>query len=75
MGVVAAMLAGTRTRSPAKRPIAPPPPKAGAFHTREEGPSEFVRFYERGDLPISIEHRGTGNKIQWKVGRVVGELS
>jgi hypothetical protein len=29
--------------------------------------SEFRRFYERGDLPISIEHSGAGNRIQWKV--------
>jgi len=28
---------------------------------------QFRRFYERGDLPISIEHRGVGNRIQWKV--------
>eukprot|EP00698_Gefionella_okellyi_P003104 TRINITY_DN12901_c0_g1_i1.p1 TRINITY_DN12901_c0_g1~~TRINITY_DN12901_c0_g1_i1.p1 ORF type:complete len:213 (-),score=31.21 TRINITY_DN12901_c0_g1_i1:54-692(-) len=46
---------------------APPPPKAGAFKSRDEGPSEFQRFYERGDLPIAVEHRGSQNKIQWKV--------
>lgn len=28
---------------------------------------QFRRFYERGDLPIAIEHRGVGNRIQWKV--------
>ena len=28
--------------------------------------SEFRRFYDRGDLPIQIEH-GSPNKIQWKI--------
>jgi hypothetical protein len=41
---------------------------AGAYKTRENPPNtEFRRFYERGDLPISIEHRGVGNRILWKV--------
>lgn len=30
-------------------------------------PTEFRRFYDRGDLPIAIDHRGTGNRICWKV--------
>jgi hypothetical protein len=29
--------------------------------------TEFRRFYQRGDLPISIDHCGVKNKIQWKV--------
>ena len=28
--------------------------------------SEFRRFYDRGDLPIAIEH-GPQNKIYWKI--------
>jgi hypothetical protein len=50
-------------------PKAQPPaqaPKAGAVKRRAIVPSEFRRFYDRGDLPISIEH-GPQNKIQWKV--------
>ena len=44
------------------------PPVSGAFKVRMNPPNtEFRRFYERGDLPIAIEHRGVGNKIQWKV--------
>lgn len=44
------------------------PPKAHAFTRRSNPPnSELRRFYERGDLPISIDHRGVKNKIQWKV--------
>jgi len=41
-------------------------PVAGAVKRRAIVPSEFRRFYDRGDLPISIEH-GPQNKIQWKV--------
>lgn len=29
--------------------------------------SEFRRFYERGDLPISVEHTSAGTKVGWKV--------
>jgi hypothetical protein len=39
-----------------------------AFARRANPPNtEFRRFYERGDLPIQIEHGGTANKIAWKV--------
>lgn len=41
-------------------------PIAGAMHKRNVPVSDFRRFYERGDLPISIEH-GPQNKIAWKV--------
>jgi hypothetical protein len=41
-------------------------PKAGAVRRRPVPPSEFRRFYDRGDLPIQIEH-GPSNKIQWKI--------
>lgn len=39
-----------------------------AFKPRANPPnSEFRRFYERGDLPIAIDHSGSQPKIQWKV--------
>jgi len=41
-------------------------PKAGAFNARAIPVSDFRRFYDRGDLPISIEH-GPQNRIAWKV--------
>ena len=41
-------------------------PIAGAVRRRAIVPSEFRRFYDRGDLPIAIEH-GPQNKIFWKV--------
>lgn len=50
---------------PKEKP-APPKPKANATRRRRIEPSEFRRFYDRGDLPISIEH-GPTNKIMWKI--------
>jgi len=42
------------------------PPKAGAFARRNIAPSEFRRFYDRGDLPIQVHHAAS-NRIAWKV--------
>jgi hypothetical protein len=50
-----------------KQPPKAKPPKAGAFQKRPIPATEFRRFYERGDLPIAIQHRANGNKIDWKV--------
>lgn len=48
--------------------VKPSPPKAGAYKRRENPPnSAFRRFYERGDLPIAVDHRGSKNVIAWKV--------
>ena len=47
-----------------ERPIQTPP-RSGAFQKRSIAPSEFRRFYDRGDLPVAISH-GSGNKIAWK---------
>lgn len=55
----------TSLNKPKERP-APQKPKAGAFNQRTIPSSEFRRFYDRGDLPIAIEH-GPQNKIYWKV--------
>jgi len=41
-------------------------PLAGASKKRAIPPSEFRRFYDRGDLPIQIIH-GSPNSIQWKI--------
>jgi len=42
-------------------------PKAGAVKKRQIPASEFWRYYDWGDLPIIIEHSGSGNRIAWKV--------
>ena len=28
--------------------------------------TDFRRFYDRGDLPVAIEHTAAGNRILWK---------
>jgi len=39
-----------------------------AFAERPNPPNtEFRRFYERGDLPVQIDHGGVANRIAWKV--------
>jgi hypothetical protein len=60
-----------RTKSPDASSIAassPSPPKAGAFNRRDNPPNTtFRRHYERGDLPISVDHKGYRLGIKWKV--------
>ncbi len=39
-----------------------------AFQARPNPPNtELRRFYERGDLPIQIDHGGVANRLAWKV--------
>ena len=50
------------------RRIRNPRQKKTAFMERPNPPNtEFRRFYERGDLPVQIEHGGSHNRIAWKV--------
>ncbi|CAI2375484.1 unnamed protein product [Moneuplotes crassus] len=53
------------TLNPKKEAIKPKKPKAGARKKRKIPISEFRRFYDRGDLPIIIEHSGSGCKLKW----------
>ena len=53
------------TTKAAERPQ-PLKPKAGAINRRPVPTSEFRRFYDRGDLPICIDH-GPQNRIFWKI--------
>ena len=39
----------------------------GAYKVRHTGPTQFRKFYERGDFPIALEHDTKGNRISWKV--------
>jgi len=42
--------------------------KFAAFCERPNPPNtELRRFYERGDLPIQIDHGGVANRLAWKV--------
>ena len=56
----------TSSKAQAKPKEVAKKPKAGATNKRDITPSEFRRFYDRGDLPIAIEH-GPQNKIYWKI--------
>ena len=58
----------TRTLKATQAAAKPGPPRAGSKSRRDNPPNTaFRRFYERGDLPIAVEHRGTKNVISWKV--------
>ena len=43
--------------------------KKGISQKKRQNPpnTEFRRFYERGDLPIQIDHSGVTNKVNWKI--------
>lgn len=45
------------------------PQKGDKSTTKRPNPpnSEFRRFYERGDLPVVVEHTGSGRRVGWKV--------
>lgn len=55
------------TLLPKKEFSSPQAPKAGARYRRPIPISEFRRFYDRGDLPVQVDHQGTKCKIYWKV--------
>jgi len=59
---------GGKTSSllPKKEKIVEKPKKAGATNKRIIPSSEFRKFYDRGDLPISVMHSGSGAKLFWK---------
>jgi hypothetical protein len=43
-------------------------PVAGAYNVRpNKKPTEFRRFYDRGDLPLQVAFDGATRKVQWKV--------
>ena len=50
---------------PKPKPV-PHRPMAGAVVRRQIPVSEFRLFYDRGDLPVTIDH-GPQNRINWKV--------
>jgi hypothetical protein len=43
------------------------PPSSQCMVVRDSGPSEFRRFYDRGDLPIAVDHHSGANQILWKI--------
>lgn len=57
----------TSSKFQKKNAIKAAKPKAGAVNRRKIPLSEFRKYYDRGDLPIFIDHMGSGNRIDWKV--------
>jgi len=55
------------TLNPKKLVFLPPTQIAGAVARRAINVSEFRRFYDRGDLPIKIDHQSSVSKIEWKI--------
>jgi len=53
--------------SPREGQVPTSPPRAGATMRRPVNTTEFRRFYDRGDLPVSVFHGAVGGKIAWKV--------
>ncbi|XP_037248479.1 parkin coregulated gene protein isoform X1 [Falco biarmicus] len=58
---------GFTVKAMMKNTVVRGPPLAGAFKERPTKPTAFRKFYERGELPIALEHDTKGNKIAWKV--------
>jgi hypothetical protein len=69
---------GTGTGGTDARPVSEPEEKRHtpksklmdfqAFAERPNPPNtEFRRFYERGDLPVQVDHGGVSNRVAWKV--------
>jgi hypothetical protein len=60
-GGAASSLAQPRRKPKPKAPI------SGAYRVRKVQPTEFRRFYDRGDLPLQVAFDGAQRKVQWKV--------
>lgn len=57
-----------RADAPKPRRVRKGPPSASSTKQRTNpANTEFRRFYDRGDLPIQIDHKGVNNKLSWKV--------
>jgi hypothetical protein len=50
-----------------KKNFDPLAPKSGAFLKRDVPLSEFRRYYDRGDLPIRVDHQSSSPKLLWQV--------
>jgi len=55
------------TLNPKKHVFLPPAQISGALSKRVISVSEFRRFYDRGDLPIKVDHQSAISKTEWKI--------
>jgi len=61
-GGASSSIAKPKRKAPAAKPV------AGAFKLRiTKKPTEFRRFYDRGDLPLQVSFSGATRKVAWKV--------
>lgn len=67
VGVAGMAFARSNSEKQGRVVVPPEPPKAGAHRPRPIEASDFRRYYDRGDLPIAIQHTATQNRILWKV--------
>ena len=57
----------TATLLPKKEKVKPKAPISGVFQQKTIIETEFRKFYERGDLPLYMEHSASGCKLKWKL--------
>jgi hypothetical protein len=53
--------------APVKKKAVKPPTCNAKKPRKNEIPTEFRRFYDRGDLPLQVAFEGAQRKVQWKV--------
>ena len=55
------------SRNKVKQQWKPTKQRAGAYAKRKIKPTEFRRYYDRGDLPVKVDHKGSVNRITFSV--------
>jgi len=55
------------TLNPKKIEFSAPAQLSGALKKRVIHSTEFRRFYDRGDLPIKVDHQSACSKTEWKI--------
>eukprot|EP00064_Thunnus_orientalis_P011468 superscaffoldBa00001657_g11499 len=58
---------GFTMKATMKNTVVEGPPAAGAFWERPSKPTTFRSFYERGELPLALQHKPARNRVVWKV--------
>ncbi|KAL3968815.1 GON-4-like protein [Sarotherodon galilaeus] len=58
---------GFTVKATLKNAVVVGPRASRVFHECPAKPSTFRKYYERGELPIAVNHENRGNSIAWKV--------
>lgn len=56
---------GSGVHAPGQAP--PAGGKDGIWAVRKAPPTDFRRYYNRGDIPVSVKHTAYGNCLKWRV--------